>query len=50
MCLAYSNIGWLMGIWLGTSIIYGGSNKENNNEINNNRDLPIIKELLLAKL
>jgi hypothetical protein len=39
-----------MRIWPGTSTIYGYSNKINNTENNNNYNLPIIKELLLAKL
>jgi hypothetical protein len=39
-----------MGIWLNASTVYGGNDKENNDEINDDRDLPTIKELLPAKL
>ena len=48
--LACNNINWLVEIWPGTGSIYGYSDKENNNENDNNHDLPIIEELLLAKL
>jgi hypothetical protein len=50
MCLACNNIDWLVEIWPGTGSIYGRSDKENNDENDDDRDLPTIEELLLAKL
>jgi hypothetical protein len=40
-----------VGIWPGTSTVYGGSDKENEDEVDDdNRDLPTIEKLLLTKL
>jgi hypothetical protein len=50
MCLAYSNSDWLVGIWPGTGTVYGHSDKANDDENDNDRDLLIIEELLLTKL
>jgi hypothetical protein len=50
MCLACSDSDWLVGIWPEAGTVYGGSDKENNDETDDDRDLPIIEELLLAKL
>jgi hypothetical protein len=51
MCLTCSNMDWRVGIWLGTSTVYGGSDKEYDDEINDDgRDLPTVEKLLLTKL
>jgi hypothetical protein len=50
MWLACSDSNWLVGIWPGTGTIFGGSNKTNNDKNDNDRDLPIIEELLLTNL
>jgi hypothetical protein len=40
-----------VGIWLGTSTVYGGSDNANNDETNDDdRDLPTIEELLFTNL
>lgn len=48
--LACSDSDWLMGIWPGTGTVYGGSDKANNDENDDDRDLPTIEELLFTKL
>ena len=48
--LACSDIDWLLGIWLGTGTVFGGSDKANNDETDDDRDLPTIEELLFTNL
>jgi len=50
MYLACSDSDWLVRIWLGTGTDYGGSDKANNDETDDDRDLPTIEELLFIKL
>ena len=50
MYLACSDSDWLVRIWLGTGTVYGGSDKANNDETDDDRDLPTIEELLFTKL
>jgi len=48
--LAYSDSDWLVGIWLGTGTVFSGSERVNNNETDDDRDLPMIEELLFTNL
>jgi len=48
--LACSDSNWLEWIWPGTGTVYGCSDKANDDENDDGRDLPTIEELLLAKL
>jgi len=50
MYLVCSDSDWLVRIWLGTGTVYGGSDKANNEENDDDQDLPTIEELLFTKL